>query len=189
MAGNTGGAERTQGFAVISPPGKIPVVNSIFDFSADALAEVRLWLEQNPPAIGISNVLGFSQFTAQMSVVANNETRTSSTYGDLTHAGPALTGLPDGKYVMLWGANAAGNPSVSNAQMAVSVNGGTAPNGDHTLVAITSSLGVTAVMIADTVTLAAGGNNSITAKYASSDNASTCTWNNRWLIALRYANK
>jgi hypothetical protein len=37
-------------------------------------------------------------------------------------------------------------------------------------------------------TLSNAGNNDIVAKYRSSDNVSVSSFNNRWLIALRFAN-
>ena len=40
--------------------GQIPVVTSILkDFSAEALGELRTWLEQNPPTIPITQISGF----------------------------------------------------------------------------------------------------------------------------------
>jgi hypothetical protein len=45
-------------FPELGPPGQKPIVNSIFDFSDQALAGLRLYLEQNPPAIPITSILG-----------------------------------------------------------------------------------------------------------------------------------
>ena len=52
---------QTDTFAQFTPPGKLPKVNSIFDFSDQALAGLRLWLEQNPPAIAVTSIIGFKQ--------------------------------------------------------------------------------------------------------------------------------
>lgn len=175
-------------FATLTPPGQLPKIDSIFDVSANFLAQLRLWLEQNPPAIGIKNIIGFSQYAAAMNVTANNEARTSSTYGDLTHTGPTLSNLADGQYIVLWGAIAAGVAGVSNANMAVSVNGAAAPGGTNGLTALTNVSSFASIVAADTFILKTGSGNSLQAKYNSSDNASSCQWLNRWLLAFKYAN-
>ena len=36
-----------------------PLVKNIFDFSAEALGQIRTWLEQNPPAIPVTQIIGF----------------------------------------------------------------------------------------------------------------------------------
>lgn len=51
------------------PPnaGEIPVVTSILkDFSAEALGELRTWLEQNPPAISVKSIIGYNTNTVRI---------------------------------------------------------------------------------------------------------------------------
>lgn len=172
-------------FTTITSPGGLPKVNSIFDFSADALAQLRLWLEQNPPAIGISNILGFSQFTANSNSVITAETTTSASYTDLATVGPTLTGLPDGQYIILYGAASSSSATgTQTAFVSVSVNGATAVDNDG---AENQNNAIASVARAITSTLSNGGNNTITLKYRST--SGTATFAFRWLIALKFDNK
>ena len=173
-------------FPKIGPAGPLPKVNSIFDFSADALAQLRLWLEQNPPAIGISNILGFSQFTAEgASPVITQETTTSGTYTDLATVGPTITGLSDGQYVILFGSLASTSVAGTAAIMSVQLNSATASDND---LAQSQSTNPTSIARGIVKTLANSGNNTITAKYRT-DGTHTGTFSNRWLVALKFANK
>ena len=45
-------------FPTLSPPGSKPIISSIFDFTSEALGQLRLWFEQNPPALSISQIVG-----------------------------------------------------------------------------------------------------------------------------------
>jgi hypothetical protein len=159
-----------------------PVINNIFDFSAEALGEVRTWLEQNPPFIPITQIIGFSQFAAQVAIVQTLESTTSTTYTDLSTVGPELTGLPDGQYVVV--VSAAGlNSGAVDGWMSYSVNGGTAVDSTGSRSSGTSLAGV---IMFSTPTLKNNGNNSIVAKYRTSGGTSQFT--NRCLFALRFAN-
>jgi hypothetical protein len=110
-------------FSEFTQPGKKPVVNSIFDFSAEALGEIRLWLEQNPPAVPITSVLGFSQFTAQQASASSTDAGvTATTYAAFTSGGPSLTGIGPGKYLVIVACDIRSNSSAL-PRMGYSVNG------------------------------------------------------------------
>lgn len=165
---------------------QIPAVSSLLkDFSAEALGQLRTWLEQNPPAVPITSILGFSQFTANVATdVATQETTTSTTYTDLATVGPSLSNLPDGKYLLLYGCMAKTDAAGNGVYMSVQVNATAASDSD---VAYSESGNFISVMRATAKTFSNGGNNSVTVKYKSTA-AHTATFLNRWLIALRYAN-
>jgi hypothetical protein len=124
------------------------------------------WIGQSGIDIPISQVIGFSQFTAQTAArIITSEGRTSSTYGDLATVGPTLTDLPDGQYLVLFGTGAAVTTVATTAVMNVQIN--------STVLA---------------ATLNNSGVNTLTAKYRSGDNATNSQFLNRWLIALKYSN-
>ena len=164
--------------------GQIPVVTSILkDFSAEALGELRTWLEQNPPSIPVTQILGFTQFTVQQATpIITSETTTSATFTDLATVGPSITGLPDGKYVILFG-SALSASAGANAIMGIKINSTEATTADPTVQ--TNGTALTSAATAMVKTLSNGGNNTLTARYESSG---TGTFAIRWLIAIRYAN-
>lgn len=56
------------GFAHSEAPNNtaIPLVKNIFGVSADFLGELKTWLEQNPPAIPVSQIVGYNQNTVKI---------------------------------------------------------------------------------------------------------------------------
>lgn len=176
-----------QDWTSASSPGATPKITSIFDFSAEALGQLKVWLEQSGLNLPISQVVGFQQFTAEAATRINtSENTTSGTYADLATVGPSITGLADGKYVLFFGAAVASAGAGSVPFMGISVNGDTPSDVEATQGSDTTfgTAGSTAIIR----TLSNGGNNTLTAKYKSSDGATSCAFNRRWLIALRYAN-
>lgn len=174
-------------FADFSAPGEKPILDNIFQVSDKFLGQFRLWLEQNPPSIGISNILGFSQFTAQGATPINtSETTSSTTYTDLTTTGPQITGLPDGKYVVFFGATAKNSTAGRSANMGYQVNSDSVSTTEICLVNVTDFVSIVRASLA---TLSAGGNNTLAAKYSVANGADTGTFHYRWMIAIRYANK
>lgn len=164
---------------VLSDPMNLPP--SFWNYS------VQRWLA-DAPVFPISQVFGFIQSQASVSAVAASVSRSSSTFATLS-GGPSLSNLADGHYLVLWGAAAAGNAGVSNAEMAVGVNGVTnVAGGDHTQIAFTSSGTSTSITSGDTFTLSNKNSNTLDGIYLSSDNSFSCSWQNRWLIALKTAN-
>jgi len=163
-----------------------PIVKDIFGVSADFLGQFRTWLEQNPPAIPVSQIVGFSQFTAQANSVATRESTISTTYVNLTTAGPSLSGLPDGQYLFLFGCDAFNSVAGNQLTMSIKVNSTAAADSDATLADAPAATYKVCLMRAVTKTLANGGNNTITCQYRVS--SGTGSFENRWLIALRFAN-
>lgn len=171
------------------PPndGQTPVVTSILkDFSAEALGELRTWLEQNPPAITIQSIVGFTGFTGRSADLSTTETTTSTTYTNLATVGPQLSGLPDGSYLVWFGAKMAIGTDLEQGRMSIALNG-VALGDTHCVATQSSKLGSLSHAVGVN-TGAAGGNNTLTAKYKSSNAAVTATFENRFLIALKFAN-
>jgi hypothetical protein len=176
------------------PPnaGQIPVVTSILkDFSAEALGELRTWLEQNPPAVTISSIIGFDQFTANVATdVATNETTTSTAFGDLATVGPSLSGIPNGKYLLLFGFTGKWTVAQTGQVMSVSVNSAGAADGDACFVtpAATGGAGTEASTMRVVAKTLSSGSNSVVTKYRATQAGNTANFQYRWLVALRYAN-
>lgn len=139
------------------------------------------FIQTNNLLIPIGQIIGFDRFTAQNAPFINPiETTTSTTPTDLATVGPTLVGLPSGKYVVLFGAQAFGG---GGAVMSLSVNGATPGSNTN---AVTHATDYTSLMLAIVETLPQSSN-SLTAKYNSSSGASV-SFAQRWLLALRYSN-
>jgi hypothetical protein len=180
-------------FAQASLPGQKPVITSLMkDFTAEALEQLRFWLEQNPPAVPIQQVLGFSQFLAQRVFVSAFETTTSTSFTNLTTAGPSITGLSDGKYLIITSALINVGPTGADAVafMAPSANGAAADETQGALMENSTTSGHPRATLfgATLMTLNAGGNNTVTAKYKTSLASTYGGFQYRSLIALKYAN-
>lgn len=83
------------------------------------------WSEQNIQ-LSVDQLVGYQQFSASaVTAVITEESSSSNTavYGPLTTRGPFVTGLPDGKYRIDWGAAASTNNSQYRCKMGVSVDG------------------------------------------------------------------
>lgn len=159
---------------VLADPMNLP--STFWDYATQS------WLK-DAPVFPISQVFGFVQFTALSApVVITTETIASGVYGDLATVGPTLTGLPDGQYLIIFGAlvhtSAAGIASL----MSVQPNSTLAVDSDAL-----QSQAVDPVSCARAITksLSNNGSNTLTAKYRS---GGTGTYSNRWLLALKYAN-
>lgn len=163
-----------------------PKITSIFDFSEEALEQVAFWLEQRGLHIPITQILGFAGFTANVNQVIDNASRTSGTFGDLSTGavGPQVTGLPDGKYALLW-AGLVSPSGGGTGQMGVSVNGD-----DPASVGATNLFSNGSIYFGvkfTTRTLSAGGNNTVKCVYRNSAGF-TVTAQDRSLLVLKYAN-
>ena len=181
-------AQPGQDFATLTQPGNTPKITSLFDFSAEALEQFRFWLEQNPPNIPITQILGFTQFTAQAADRINTSQSTTSTaYVALATQGPILTGLSDGKYLLMFGAALASNASTGAPLMNLKVNGTTPSDDNEAVQGSNTTFGVSA-STAVVKTLSNAGNNTVEAVYRTSNVAVTASFNHRWLVALRYSN-
>lgn len=170
-------------FATISAPGTEPKIHSIFDFTAEALEQLAFWLEQRGIHTPISQILGFSQFTAQSAAVFDVESTTSTSYTSLATSGPTISGLGPGKYLVLVSAYMRTESNSIAAYMSYSVNS-TSPS-DHTAAVTANTDGAKLVGIG-TETLT-GDNNNIAALYKI-EGASTGHFSDRNLIVLKYGN-
>ena len=163
----------------------IPIIQNIFGVSSDFLGQLRTWLEQNPPSIPVTQILGFTQFAVQLATsVETTETTVSDTYADLATVGPTLTGLSDGKYLVLFGCSAKGSIAGSGGLMGIATDTAVASDNEQAGNTYTDFV---SVVRATTKTLS-NGNNTITAKYRRNNATGTASFAHRWLIALRYAN-
>lgn len=180
-------------WAKASAPGGTPKIDSIFDFSAEALGQLKVWLEQSGLNLPISNIVGFQQFTVQQATsILTAETTASDTYTNLATTGPTITGLPDGKYAVFYGAFGHNSTVGGGAVMSVKLNSAEAIDADALSVFPASSIaypagGVAASRVIFT-TLANGGNNTLLARYRRGNAIGTAQYSTRWMAALRYAN-
>jgi hypothetical protein len=136
--------------------------------------------------VPISQIVGFTQFLGQSDTKGTvSETTTSvNTPANLATVGPELTGLPDGEYLILFGAAAAHNSAGANTFMGVKVNS-TEPADIET--AFTQAAAPVPLMRAVQKVLSNDGNNTLLCRYYVGS-ASTATYYYRWLIALKIAN-
>lgn len=136
--------------------------------------------------IPIGQIVGFTQYTAQFDSKqdASIETTTSATYTDLATVGPTLSGIPDGKYVFVYGCSMKISAASSGAEMTIQVNS-TVPSTDADA-AETQQTQFTSAASFALKTLSSGGNNTVTAKYRAS--SGTGSFYRRRLIGLRIGN-
>lgn len=137
--------------------------------------------------VPVGQVIGFQQFLAQpATAVGNADTTTSTSFVALANAGPTIAGLPDGEYLILFGALMKVSVAGKFAFMGVRVNSTDPSTADS---AQTTDSEYAHCSYAVVETLDAGGNNTLSARYRSDDDGlTTATFGNRWMIALRTAN-
>lgn len=134
--------------------------------------------------IPVSQLSGFNQFVAQVApTVAAAESTASTAYTDLATVGPKISGMPGGAYLLLFGCNVLNSVASYRAHMSVDVNSAGAADADGAQWVGTTDV---SVMKAVAVSLTAESN-TVTAKYRSSNAASSALFGSRWLIALKYA--
>lgn len=165
--------------ALNDPFTQMQLLNQFWDYLTQRIAVAGI-------PVSISQVTGFSQFNAESAEVATSETTASTTFTDLATAGPTLSGLSDGSYVVLLGCWASSNTAGQAADMSVQVNSAAVDGNDG--VRTFGTTGPEALARAVVKTLSNDGDNTITAKYRASGGGATATFVNRWLVALRYAN-
>lgn len=167
------------------PPVVLKALDEIDPLALESLAQ---WIEQRGLRTPITQIVGFAQFTAKTARIATEAHTTSSTYADPSvsgGAGPTISGLANGQYLILHGGSGAGTLA-SNVRyfQAVSVNGGTPVDADGCEFGQDGNVsGATAL----TATLT-GGNNELKCVYRSSDGTDRGNVRNRWIVALRYGN-
>jgi hypothetical protein len=99
-------------------PSKLPglspeerrMVTKLFSSPMDIPPEWKAWLvsflEANPPLLPISQIHGFSDFTATYQETADNDAITvANTWQTLAHSGPDIAEVPKGRYIILYGCN------------------------------------------------------------------------------------
>lgn len=140
-------------------------------------------IARNGIPVSISQIQGFAQSQAQTADnILTQESTASTSYANLATTGPELTGLPDGQYIVFFGANMFS--TTAEPSMSIQVNSTAASDDDR----VVTGAGTAAHQSrACTKTLNADGNNTITVKYKSNTGGS-CTFFNRWLFALKFAN-
>lgn len=176
------------------PPGTFPVfdansqfkVSSIYDIDPLVLGDLAAYFSANLSQLipDIAQVPGYSAQTPYSATPVNTEETTSSTtYVDLTTVGPSLTGLPDGKYTITWGAASKSSSPAIRSKMSVSLNGAAVDNTMQAYTLSTSLVGVS-YQTAQTIQGQTGGN-SIVCKYAMGAVGATGMWGGRYLLAIR----
>lgn len=170
-------------------PGSNYVITDLFQIHPAVLGDLGQYFATNLSQIipNIDQVPGYSAQTPYQATPANaEETTSSTTYTDLTTVGPQLTGLPDGKYQVSWGAAAKSSTQNIRAKMSVSINGGVPDNTTQAYTLSTVSVGVS---YTTTMTIQGQtGGNSIKCQYAMGATGATGTWGGRWLFALKISN-
>jgi hypothetical protein len=173
------------GWTEFSPPGGNYKIESIErDFSPQALAELKSWLETVGLALPVTGLLGFSQFTPDQSNVNADESTSSVTYTDLGTVGPTITGLSPGRYLLIYGCihDSSGG---EDGFMAPSINGAAASDNDAAY-SQAAAAGRFNISKASLQTLSGSNNNTVTMKYRVS--GSTSNFKNRWLVCMKVAN-
>lgn len=174
-------------WANAAQPGNVPKINSIFDFSAEALGQLKLWLEQQGLNLPVSNILGFSQFTAKYASEDSEGHTTSTSFGDPNvsgAAGPEITGVPPGKYVLLFGGSGTTSNAASRAILGVNINGAGAADAESAEINTLGPHASVSRAIIKTVT----DPNSTVKLVMRSTNGDDIDFRYRWLVTLRYAN-
>lgn len=134
--------------------------------------------------VPISNIIGFSQFTALGNMVGTaTESTTSTTYADLATVGPELVHLSDGHYAFLYGGSMFVSVAGTTAFMSLKVNG---TEGADDISAATQSTVITAGVFGCLQQLDAG-DNTVVCRYRS-DTGNSVSFLRRWLIGFKYAN-
>ena len=174
-------------WANAAQPGGVPKITSIFDFSTEALGQLKLWLEQQGLNLPVTNILGFSQFTSRYANEDSEGHMTSTSYGDPNvsgSAGPSITGVSPGKYVILFGGAGTTSSAGSVAYLGVNINGAGASDSEACEINVLSEHASVSRAIIKTVTAA----NSTVALVLRSSGGNDIDFRNRWLMILRYAN-
>lgn len=150
----------------------------------DLMSYILDYIQTSRLQIPIGQVPGFVQFTAQVaSPIATNESTASTSYTDLATVGPSLEGLPDGSYLVLFGAYGRVSAATGGTRMSIDVNGAGATDSDAVAWNITDAVSTSSFF----TTRIMDGSNSMIAKYRA-DSPLTGTFADRRLLALRFAN-
>jgi hypothetical protein len=156
-------------------------------FPEDLPPKFRSWLIDfiavNIPQIPISQIVGFTQFTAKSSTVLTTDEITSTSYVDAATVGPQIEGLSDGSYVMFYGFQLGEVSNLTSALMSPSINAATPSDDDAARTRSIQSGTARGVL----KTLAGGGNNTVKMQYKRVG-GSDGDFERRWLIVLKVGN-
>lgn len=153
----------------------------------DLMSYILDYIQTSRLIIPIGQVFGFSGFTFQAApTILTNEATSLTAYGDLTTAGPLLTGIPDGSYAIFFGAQL--TPTTpSQAVMSLGVTNIAAASDDDSVVVSAGSISSTRLVVKTLTGNAAGVGNQLRAQYRSTGGES-CSFSRRWLVAVKFAN-
>lgn len=131
----------------------------------------------------ISGLASFSVYIADFIATQEAVPVGQTSYGGIGTAGPSLTGLGDGLYIVLYGGTAiVGQEFI---YMGVGKNGGAVEN-QIELGSASADINASS-MTAYPIALSNGGNNSLLCQYKRfGNNVSAVYWKNRWMLALKY---
>lgn len=138
--------------------------------------------------IPISQIQGFPTFTPQSVAVATSEHTVSTTYADLATTGPAITGLADGVYLVMFGGTMNNISAPEYAAMSVKIDTIKAGDGDAVVVSNNVGDGVSVMRILVKTLGHLDGGHTVTAKYRSSSSTQSAYFANRWLATLKVSN-
>jgi hypothetical protein len=142
------------------------------------------WLALSGFNIPISQVRGFAQFTANSASVTTQQSTASASYTNLGTVGPELAGLPAGSYLLIYGAGAAAVAGV-RASVSPKINAVEATDADAMqLIPATAGDVIPGAMA--TVKTLSEASNTVTLRYKVA--SGTASFQNRWLVALKYSN-
>lgn len=147
------------------------------------------WMEANPPVIPLGQVFGASTLQPNYASIGTEAHTATSSYGDPTvsgGAGPTLSNLSPGQYLVHFGASTAGTfASGVVGFMGLSINGST-PADDASSIEAQQTGNLSASRVLN-VTLS-NSTNTIKCVYRTSDGSDRAVWRYRWILALRYSN-
>jgi len=182
----------TEGLPGLSQEEKDLLVK-VFSSPLDIPQEWKSWLisylEANPPVLPISQIFGFTAFTASAAEIPGKQNMPSNgSFVDLATVGPQLTAMPKGSYVLLWGAayDASGGATGAMVPRINGVNPGTVTELDHSALIEPVNVERFNIMRGRLFDLDLESND-ITCKYYSTQSPGPAFYK-RWLIALKYAN-
>ena len=145
--------------------------------------EFKEWVSDyfatNVPLIPYGTFLGSKLNIAKSgNYIATAQGPGASAYGDIPGGtvGPSITGIADGVYVVVWGANTTGGEH--QGFMGISVNGSTPTDADSA--GSQESQSATSSRV---ITLKNDNNSTIVCKYKGTQQH----WGNRWIVLVRVA--
>lgn len=146
----------------------------------DLMAYILDYVQTSRLIIPIGQVFGFTNFTAFFDDVSTQESTTSATATDLATVGPTITGLPDGTYVVLFGASCRNTTGSAEAYLVIDGN----VTGDPCKAGANTEFFSASRHVA--VTFTGGGSHTLSMKYRQ-NGGGTAEFYGRELIALRSA--